>query len=112
MIWNNNLQFFYRGYYLVARKLSAAKEYNIYIGQEKVKFVSSLTGRCFENSRQQQKILRVFLIYVCVISSLNVNISRETLFLTDIYIINLFVLMSFDNYINLILKTVDSYLSF
>ena len=25
-------------------------------------------------------------------------ISRETLFLTDIYIINLFVLMSFDNY--------------
>ena len=29
-------------------------------------------------------------------------ISRETLFLTDIYIVNLFVLMSFDNYIYLI----------
>ena len=50
-------------------------------------------------------------IYVCVISSQNVNISRETLFLIDIHIINLFVLMSFDNYIYLILKKVDSYLS-
>ena len=39
------------------------------------------------------------------------NISRETLFLIDIYILNLFVLMSFDNYICLILKKVDSYLS-
>lgn len=46
-----------------------------------------------------------------MISSLNVNISRETLFLIDIYILNLFVLMSFDNYICLILKKVDSYLS-
>ena len=46
-----------------------------------------------------------------MISSLNVNISRESLFLTDIYIINLFVLMSFDNYIYLILQKVDSYLS-
>lgn len=46
-----------------------------------------------------------------MISSLNVNISRETLFLTDIYLINLFVLMSFDNYIYLILQKVDSYLS-
>ena len=39
------------------------------------------------------------------------NISRETLFLTDIYLINLFVLMSFDNYMYLILQKVDSYLS-
>ena len=39
------------------------------------------------------------------------NISRETLFLTDIYLINLFVLMSFDNYMCLILQKVDSYLS-
>ena len=46
-----------------------------------------------------------------MISSLNVNISRETLFLIDNYIINLFVLMSFDNYIYLTLKGVDSYLS-
>lgn len=46
-----------------------------------------------------------------MISSLNVNISRETLFLIDIYILNLFVLMSFDNYICLILEKVDSYLS-
>ena len=46
-----------------------------------------------------------------MISSLNVNIARETLFLSDNYIINLFVLMSFDNYIYLILKEVDSYLS-
>ena len=46
-----------------------------------------------------------------MISSQNVNISRETLFLIDIHIINLFVLMSFDNYIYLILKKVDSYLS-
>lgn len=46
-----------------------------------------------------------------MISSLNVNISRESLFLIDIYIITLFVLMSFDNYIYLMLKRVDSYLS-
>ena len=46
-----------------------------------------------------------------MISSLNVKICRETLFLIDIYIISLFVLMSFDNYIYLILKKVDFYLS-
>ena len=46
-----------------------------------------------------------------MISLLNVNICRETLFLIDIYIISLFVLMNFDNYIYLILKKVDFYLS-
>lgn len=57
------------------------------------------------------KFKEICWIYVCVISSLNVNICRETLFLIDIYIISLFVLMSFDNYIYLILKKVDFYLS-
>lgn len=38
--------------------------------------------------------------------------SREILFFTDIYTINLFVLMNFDNYIYFILKKADSPFNF